>query len=122
MSYKEKVSEMYNMLGTGQAMEAFEKYYHEDVVMIESTGDTRKGKDENREFEKQFFSMIKEHHGGGVIAISSDEESKVTMVESWSDVTFQDGKRLKMEEIARQKWEGDKIIEERFYYNTDGMN
>ena len=113
---------MYRMLGNGQAMEAFENYYHESVVMIESTGEIRKGKDKNREFEKQFFSMIKEQHGGGVIAISSDEESKVPMVESWSDVTFQDGKHVKMEEIARQKWEGDKIIEERFYYNTDGMN
>jgi hypothetical protein len=42
------------------------------------------------------------------------------MVESWMDVTFQGGMRPKWEQIARQKWQGDQIIEERFYYNMPG--
>ena len=40
------------------------------------------------------------------------------MVESWMDVTMKDGKRNKMEEVAVQKWKGDQIIHERFYYNV----
>ena len=47
--------------------------------------------------------------------------SGITMVEAWADVTFQDGNRMKLEEIARQKWQGDQIIEERFYYNPGPM-
>ena len=39
------------------------------------------------------------------------------MVESWMDVTLKDGKRNMMEEVAVQKWKGDQIIHERFYYN-----
>tara|TARA_R110002124_G_scaffold76758_2_gene205690 strand:- start:7340 stop:7450 length:111 start_codon:yes stop_codon:yes gene_type:complete len=33
------------------------------------------------------------------------------------EVTFKGGNKIKMEQIARQKWKGDHIIEERFYYN-----
>ena len=117
MSYKNLAEEMYQMVNSGQPMEAFEKYYHEDSVMIEATGDLRQGKSANREFETNYFGSIKEFHGGGVKAITSDEENGITMVESWMDVTFQDGNRMKMEEIARQKWQGEQIIEERFYYN-----
>ncbi len=89
--------------------------------MIECTGDRRVGKDFNREFEKKFFASISEHHDGGLVAITSDEEAGFSMVESWMEVTFKDGSRTKMEQIARQKWQGDQIIEERFYYDTKGM-
>lgn len=37
------------MTGAGQMLEAFDKYYHENVVMIEATGDVRKSKATNRE-------------------------------------------------------------------------
>jgi len=121
MTYKERAAEIYQMLGNGLGMDAFEKFYHKDVVMIECSGDVRKGKNTNREFEKNFFASVEEVHGGGVIAITSDEVNAITMVESWMDITFKDGNRVKMEEVARQKWQGEQIIEERFYYNTAGM-
>ena len=121
MSYKEKVVEMYGMLGQGKGMEAFEKFYHEDVTMIECTGEVRQGKSTNREFEQNWFNNVEAVHDGGVNAVTVDEENGVTMVESWMDVSFKDGNRMKMEEVARQKWDGDHIIEERFYYDTRGM-
>ena len=121
MKYKELVAEMYRMVNSGQPMEAFEKFYHEDSTMIEATGDVRQGKAASREFEQNYLSSVKEFHGGGVINLTSDEDSGITMVEAWADVTFQDGNRMKLEEIARQKWQGDQIIEERFYYNPGPM-
>ena len=121
MSYLDKVTEMYNMLGEGKMMDAFEKYYAENVVMIEATGEKREGKDKNREFELQFLDSIKEMHGGGVYSITSNEETGVTTVESWMDTTFKDGNRMKMEEVAVQYWEGDQIVKERFYYNMPGQ-
>lgn len=105
------------MIGQGQIMDAFEKFYHDDVVMTEPDGTATSGKDANRDREKQFVANIKEMHGGGVDGITSNEEDGITMVENWMEVTFQDGNKVKMEQIARQKWQGDKIIEERFYYN-----
>nr|WKN37765.1 nuclear transport factor 2 family protein [Tunicatimonas sp. TK19036] len=118
MTYKEKAQDLYNMINTGQLMDAFEKYYHQDCVMVEATGDKREGKEANREYEKKFVSSVKEIHGGGVEAITSSEEDKVTTVESWMDVTFQDGNRLKLEQVAVQRWDDDQIVHERFYYNA----
>jgi len=118
MSYYQKAKDIYDMLGQGKMIEAFEKFYHQDVVMIEATGEERKGKDFNREFEKKFIGMIKEFHGFGVNSITSNENEKTTMVESWMEVTFMDGNRVKMEQVAVQHWQDDKIIRERFYYNA----
>jgi ketosteroid isomerase-like protein len=117
MSYYEKAKNMYDMMAQGKMLDAFEKYYHKDVVMVESTGESRKGKDANRKFQTDFLGMIKEVHGSGVTTVTSDEKAAVTMVESWMDVTYKDGNRAKMEEVAVQRWKGDQIINERFYYN-----
>jgi ketosteroid isomerase-like protein len=118
MSYYDKAKNMYDMLAQGKMLEAFEKYYHNDVVMVEATGDIRNGKEANRKYENEFLGMIKEVHGSGVTAITSDEKAGVTMSESWMDMTFKDGNRVKMEEVAVQKWKGDQIVHERFYYNV----
>jgi|GEM_PF-123953 len=122
MSYLAKAKELYAMVGQGQMMEAFEKFYHNDIEMIEATGEVRKGKDFNREFELKFMEGIKEVHGSGVDGITANEEDKITMSESWMDVTFKDGNRIRMEEMAVQHWEGDQIIKERFYYNPGPMS
>jgi len=120
MNYSEKAQDIQNKLSNGQLMDAFEEYYHEDVVMIEPSGERREGKAVNREAEKKFLASVQEWHGSGVVTIAANEEEGVTMVESWMDVTFQGGVRVKAEQIARQKWQGDQIIEERFYYNMPG--
>lgn len=117
MTYQEKAEDLYNMINSGKLMDAFEKYYHNDVVMVEATGDKREGKDASRDYEKKFLSSIKEFHGAGVGSIASNEDEKVTTVESWMDVTFQDGNRTKLEQVAVQQWEEDQIKHERFYYN-----
>jgi ketosteroid isomerase-like protein len=118
MNYNEKAKDIYDMLAQGKMLEAFDKYYHKDVVMVEATGETRKGKEANRKFQADFMGMIKEVHGSGVTAITSNEKESTTMVESWMDVTMKDGKRSKMEEVAVQKWKDGQIIHERFYYHT----
>jgi ketosteroid isomerase-like protein len=105
------------MLANGKIFEAFDKYYHNDVEMVEATGESRKGKDMNRKFQEEFMGMIKEIHGTGVKSIASNEKEATTMVESWMDVTYKDGQRQFMEEVAVQNWKGDQIIHERFYYN-----
>jgi len=91
-------------------------------MMIEADGNERVGKNANREFEKQFTSSIAELHGGGVTGITSNEETETTVVETWMDASFKDGKRIKKEQACVQQWQGDQIIRERFYYNMPGQN
>ncbi len=120
MSYYSKAKNIYDMMAEGKMLDAFEKYYHTDVLMIEADGKTRKGKEANRKFQNEFMNSVKQIHGSGVSSITSDEKNGITTVESWMDITTRDGKRNKMEEVAVQQWKGDQIIHERFYYNMAG--
>ncbi len=117
MSYLDHAKDLYEMIYQGQILQAFEKYYHDDIVMTEATGESWSGKEANRKREEQFVGSVKEIHGGGVEAITANEDQNTTMVESWLDVTFQDDNRVKLEQVAVQKWQDDRIINERFYYN-----
>jgi len=121
MSYLAKAKKLYDMMDQGQMMEAFEELYHNDVEVIEANGDVRKGKEAQRAALHQWQASIKEFHGMGHTNITSNEDTGITTVESWADITFQDGNRVKMEEVGVQYWKGDQIVKERFYYNMPGM-
>lgn len=121
MSYLQNAQQLQQMMGRGQMMEAFEKYYHDDVKVTEvPTGEVRQGKEAQRKAIEGWQGSVKEMHGGGCDSICSDEAHGVTTVESWVDVTFQDGNHVKMSEVAVQKWKDDQIIDEKFYYSMPG--
>jgi len=118
MSYYNKAKDLYDMMDRGETMEAFEKHYADNCTIVEKpTGETRQGKEAQRKALGDWFKMVKEMHSTGYTQITSNEEAQTTMVESWSDMTMQDGNRMKMEEIAVQKWNDQGQIEhEAFYY------
>jgi hypothetical protein len=116
MTYAEKTAELYNMINSGQLLEAFEKYYAENVVMQEMGEAPREGKETNRAYEIGFLNSIEAVHGAGVNNITSDESKSVVMVENWMDLTFKGGHRVKLEQVCVQQWEGEQIINERFYH------
>jgi len=66
MTYKEKVRDIYSMVQQGQLLDAFEKYYADNVVMTEPRG-TREGKAKCREYEEQFLGMVQEFHSLEVV-------------------------------------------------------
>jgi hypothetical protein len=116
MTYKQLATTLYDMIYSGQLLEGFEKFYHDNVVMEEVGEEPRHGKDANRAYEEKFVASIKEIHGGGVDAITSDEENAITMVESSMDVTFKDDTRMHLRQVAVAKWDGEHIVSEKFYH------
>jgi limonene-1,2-epoxide hydrolase len=116
MTLKEKTQDIYNMIGEGKLLEAFDKYYADNIVMTEPRG-TREGKATCREYEEQFLDSVQEFHGMEVKAIAADEDAGVSFHETTMDVTFKDGNRVNMEQVGVMRWENGKIIHERFYYN-----
>jgi len=120
MSVKEKIEDVYKHVQNGTALEAFEKYYDEDVTMILEDGTAVEGKDANRDRENEFFASVEEFHGAGVESITSNEDEQTTAVESWMDITFKEDGRMKIEQVATQQWEDGKIVRERFYGTQQG--
>jgi len=115
MSVKEKIKDVYNHIENGKALDAFEKYYAEGVTMVLEDGTPVEGKEANREREHEFFDSVEAFHGMDVVGIAANEETGQTSVESWMDVTFKGGDRVKLEQVATQDWEDGKIVRERFY-------
>jgi len=120
MSYLEKARDIYKLMGEGKMIDAFDKYYHKDVVMHEATGEIREGKVHNRAFQLKWMESIETVHDGGGKNIIADEANGITMVEAWTDFTPKGGERRKVEEVCVQKWKDGQIIYERFYYNMPG--
>ena len=100
---------------SGRALEAFELYYADDVVMQENSEEPRVGKDANRKVEVEFFSSLAEFHLGKLV--SSAVNGDVTFGEWFMDVTFKNGHRAQVAQVAVRRWKDGKIAHERFYYH-----
>lgn len=117
MSNLQNVKDLHqNYVNAGKLLEGFEKYYAENVVMQELGEEPRVGKDANRTHDINFMQSIKEVHGGGILSFAEDADNYKTMVESWMDLTFANGFRVKMQQVAVQTWENGLIINEIFYH------
>lgn len=115
MTYYEKAQDLFKMVEEGKLLDVLDKYYHKDVKIIADDGSVRNGKEEARNYNKDFLREIQEIMGEGVKTITSDEKRAITMVEFWFEIQFKNGHKKKLEEVAIQHWEGDLVIEENFY-------
>lgn len=113
---KELVEDLAKMVSEGKILEAFEKYYADNVVMQENETAPRVGKDVNREYEKAFVNGITEFHSGKVLGVAVGEN--YSTIESFMDVTHKDYGRIARSQVAVQKWGNGKVVSEKFYYNT----
>jgi len=115
MDYTALDSKLNEMVLTGQAMQAFEELYAEDVVMQENNEEPRLGKAANRKAEEDFFASVAEWHEGRVdtSAVNGD-----TSFSQWyMDITLKNGYRAKMAQVAVRKWKDGKVVHERFFYH-----
>ncbi len=103
-----------DMIFSGKALEAFEKFYDEDVVMQDNTDPEFKGKAFNRKREQDFFATIETWHGGRVLSQGAGDD--VSFSESEMDVTLKGVGRIQMVQVAVRKWKNDLIVHERFYH------
>jgi ketosteroid isomerase-like protein len=103
------------MILTGRAMEAFEQFYADDVVMQENSEEPRVGKDVNRKAEEDFFSGLAEWHEGKLVASAVNGDTSFS--EWYMDVSFKNGMRVKSSQVAVRKWKNGKVVHERFFYN-----
>jgi len=117
MNLSEKIEDINSTILTGNPMDAFDKYYHEDVVMQENSNPPTVGKAANRKREIQAMQQVAAFHGAQVKAVPVGDN--VTMVEWEMDVTYEGAARMKICQVAVQRWKDGQIINERFYYSAN---
>ena len=110
-------NELNQMILQGKAMDAFEKFYAEDVAMQENRDAPRKGKAAARDYEMMFFGNIEQFHGASLGAVAVDGDRSFS---EWTfDVTFKDGSRMTNDQVAVRTWKGGQVVFERFYYQPN---
>jgi len=100
----------------GKAMEAFEKYYGEDVVMQENETPATTSKAANRQRELEFFSKVVEFRSAEVKSVAYGDD--VIISEWFVDYTHADWGKVTHDQVSVQKWKDGKVVHERFYYGS----
>jgi hypothetical protein len=109
-----KFEEIKTLVLAGKAMEAFEKYYGDDVVMQENENPATIGKAANRDRENDFFSKLTEFRGAEVKAVAYGDD--VIISEWFLDYTHSEWGKITHDQVSVQRWKDGNVIHERFYY------
>ncbi len=112
----EKITDLNDLVLQGKAMEAFEKYYDEDVIMQENESEPTIGKEANREREEEFFKNVTEFRSAQPLKVTIGENT--TMVEWHYDYTHKEWGICNYSQVSVQEWKNGKIVREKFYYDN----
>lgn len=100
----------------GRALEAFEQFYSDDIVMQENTDPPVVGKERNRAREQAFFGALSDI---GVTLLGSAVSGDVAYSEWIFELSFKDGRKVALTEVSARRWRAGKVVHERFYYNPN---
>jgi len=110
----EKINDLNDLVLQGKAMDAFEKYYDDQVIMQENDIEPTVGKSANRKREEEFLGNITEFRGAAPLKVTVGQNT--TMVEWRLDYTHKEWGTRNYTQVAVQEWKDGKIINEKFYY------
>lgn len=116
MDVKPLVDELNKMILEGRALEAFDKFYAEDVVMQENEQPPRVGKEANRAYEEEFFKGVIAFHAAEIRGVAYGDN--ISMVEWFMDIEHSAWGRGHRSQVAVQRWNNGKIVSEKFYYHA----
>ncbi|MEM8567629.1 MAG: nuclear transport factor 2 family protein [Bacteroidota bacterium] len=111
----EKIADLNDLVLQGKTMDAFEKYYADEVVMQENEEEPTIGKDANRKREEEFLKNLAEFRNAKLLKVAIGKNT--TMVEWYYDFTHLEWGVRNYSQVSVQEWEDGKIVREKFYYN-----
>lgn len=115
MPSRERVEAFIARVVSGAHDLAIEEFYTPDATMQENQNPPRVGRDTLVAQERAVMARAAEivTHPVTTWLIDGDR-----VVVNWVfEFKFPDGRGFRMEELALQRWEGDRIAEERFFYD-----
>jgi ketosteroid isomerase-like protein len=114
MPSRETVDAFIALVEQGQYIEALEGYYLPDATMQENQDAPRGGLEALVAGERQVMAAFKPRtRPVGAVLVDGD----LVMINWIFEFTAQNGQTVVMDELALQRWRGDKIIAEQFYYD-----
>jgi len=111
-----RINELLDTIRNGRIMDAMKAFYAEEVVMQEPAYGKTVGLAANLEREQKFVDSVKAFKNFETSAVAVGEG--VAIYENIMDWTDVDNNDIHVEQVVVQKWQGGKIVHERFYYAT----
>jgi hypothetical protein len=110
------LKELNGLVLAGNLMDAFEKFYHDDVIMQENNLPPTISKVANRNRELQFLNNVTEFRGADVKGIGVIGDLSYVI---WHyDYTHKEWGLRNYSQVSIQEWKDGKIIKEIFVYNN----
>lgn len=102
------------MILEGRILEAFDKFYADDVVMQENDDEPTVGKDANRAREEQYVASIEAFHGADIVTRAVNDN--ISFSQWQTDVTYKGAPRAQSSQVAVREWKDGKVVREQFYH------
>ncbi len=103
------------MVECGQFVQAIEEFYAPQATTQENLGPLRRGLPALLTNERTVLAAFESVRALPVDAFLVENDRVVI---HWVfEFRSRDGRGFRMDELAWQRWQGDKIVEERFYYD-----
>jgi hypothetical protein len=112
----QRITDLNDLVLQGKALEAFDTYYDESVIMQENENAPTVGKRANRRREEEFFSSVVEFRGAKPLKTTVGENT--TMVQWHYDYTHKDWGVRNYTQVSVQEWKDGKIVREQFFYGS----
>ena len=113
---KTLIHELNEMVLQGKPLEAFEKFYADDVIMQENDQSPTVGKVANRQREELFFASLIDFRSAKVLDVTVGDTT--TMVKWHYDYTHKEWGVRNYTQISVQHWRENKIAREEFFYGN----
>lgn len=115
MPARESVTKLIALVEQGKYVEAIQEFYAEDASMQENLQAPRRGLDALVAGERKVLAAFREVRTLPVESFLVDGD-RVAI--NWVfEFIGHDGRSFRQDEVAWQRWRGDRIVEERFYYD-----
>jgi len=115
MPTQDQIEGLIARVESGEFVEALQEFYAEDATMQENGEAPRVGCAALVAHERRViaaFEKVQAHCVRPVLA-----QGDHVVIHWLFEFTATDGKALRLDELTHQRWHGDRVAEERFYYD-----
>jgi len=117
---KNNVEKLNTLIKEGKIMEAFEKYYGENVIIQVNGNPPIIGKEQNRKREMIFLQEIEKLNSAEIKSVTfGGTDDNVSMTEWAINIENKEGIKKIIYRVNVQHWRDDKIINEKLYFCGD---
>lgn len=115
MPTRQVVNQFIALVESGAHVEAIEQFYAPDASMQENSHPPRSGLANLVAHERVALAAVREMRTLPAQSVLVDGD--LVVIQWIFEYVTADGRTFRMEELAHQRWRGDKIVQERFFYD-----